>query len=828
MLRHGWLLAGALATILGCSGGESDDGTPPLEDAGAQSEVTDTTDATEPEPDQGTEAATETDTGPPPDPCAACDDNNPCTSDECTDGECSHAWIEGCCYTDEECEGAWVCADHVCGPDLSACKGSLDEVPPGLTVLEWHDGAPVGDISQQTWSVTDAKLPLATEKLYEASRFELAHPAKIHAISVLFGRLGPDPAAKITVGLHPDFGHNGFDFWQKDPYWTGSYCADELTAGEWVHFTLDTPVEITHPGLVYVAHLREGDGAALAFDGTSVSADGQCGGAWGDCHSSLTLPDLTQGTSGGQGFSSWNGLSFSFQYDFLIRLHVEYTDEVTPDERLFQPVEGPGLSNRASFGDFDNDGDDDLFTNGNKVLRNDAGTLTDVTANSGIPEMGIGGSGGVWGDWDNDGCLDLFVFVESGNGMESLLRGSCDGTFTNVTEESGINDLQTYNDCAGAGHQHAPSPAAAWWDIDGDGLLDLYVANMICWSDYSFYNDQIWRNNGDNTFSEWTGSKGFKGYTDTARSSRGASPIDYDGDGDVDIFVNRYTLHENALYRNAGDGTVTEAAAEVGAAGHLSNWYGQKYHGHSIGSAWGDLDGDGDFDLVVANLAHPRFWSFSDKTQVLIQGKDGTFEDIQGDFEYPAGATGIRYQETHSIPSLADFDHDGDLDLVITATYNGRPTDFYWGGGDGTFVLDTYHAGLTLTGAWGVITSDLDHDGDLDLATSGGVYRNDVPSQGHWFQVRAVGNVNSNRAAIGATIRIYSGAEVWPRFVSGGNAQGGQDSPTAHVGLGELESVDKIEVDFPGGGTVTYVGPFAADQRVWVYEDGTHTVGWAP
>ena len=793
----------------------------PSSGADADAASTDTTTSDSALPD---DTALPSDTGP-VDPCAECEDGNPCTIDRCVDGACVHDWNELCCDSDADCEPGTNCVDKLCAVDTGACTGALASVPEGLLTLEWHDGTPSGDLSQQTWTVTDAALPLASQPVYEASRFELEHPARIHAFSVRFAQLPADPARAVEMGLYPDFGHNGFDFWQKDPHWTGSYCSQELNTEEWITFTFDEPVDIAHPGLVYVAHHRDGaEDAALFFDGSATQSDGSCG-SWDDCHSSITLPELHQGTSNGQGFLAWSGLSFPFQYDFMIRLHLEYTDDVAPDEHLFQPDESaPNLSNRQSFGDFDNDGDDDLFTNGNQLFRNDGGTLVNVTEASGIPAMGIPGSGGVWGDYDNDGCLDLLVFVESGTGSESLLRGSCDGTFENTTVTSGIGDTQSYNDCNGAGHTQAPSPAAAWWDIDGDGLLDLYIANMICWADYTYYNDQIWRNNGDNTFSEWTGLHGFAGYDATARSSRGANPIDYDQDGDVDLLVNRYTLHENALYRNNGDGSVENVAETVGAAGHKSSM-GQ--YGHSIGTAWGDLDGDGDFDAVIANLAHPRFYGFSDKTQVLIQ-EAGVFTDIQGPFDYPVGATGIRFQETHSIPSLGDFDQDGALDLIITATYAGRPTGFYWGQGDGSFVLDNYHAGFAFTNGWGVALSDLDHDGDLDAATSGGLYHNVSAAQGQWFQVRAVGNVVSNRSAIGATIRVIAGDKTYVRYVSGGNGQGGQDSATAHVGLGEVTSVTSIEVDFPAGGTVTYPGPFDSNQRIWVYEDGSHTLGWAP
>jgi len=713
-------------------------------------------------------------------------------------------------------------------PPLPECGEAAGTLPEGLIELQHSDDVDgLATVAAQTWTSTDAAIPLATTSLYEAMRFELEHPGKIHGFSIQYGVLPSNPKMPVVAGLYPDFGNNGFDFWQKDPYWTGSLCSGEITAGEWATYVFDAPIEAEHPMLVYVAHHREGDDdAAISFGSTTTNADGSCGG-WGDCNASLTMPDVHTFTSGGQGNYAWNGLSFPFQYDFKIRLYVEYTDDFSSDDGLFQPLEeGPVLSNRTAWGDYDGDGDADIYTANNKLFRNDDGVFVDVTEASGVGAAT--GNGGVWGDFDNDGCLDLFVFREGGKQNDTLLRSNCDDTWTDITKESGISDLQWYNICGDAEYDHAPTPAAAWWDIDGDGLLDLYLANMICWSDYTFFNDQIWHNEGDNTFTEWTGKNGFPGYTDTARSSRGANPIDADQDGDVDMLVNRYTLHQNAYYRNNGDGTVTEDGYESNLHGKKKQWTGSVHYGHSIGTAWGDIDNDGDFDVIVANLAHPRFFNFSNKTQVMINDGQGEWNDTQGDYKYPTGDAGVRFSETHSVPALGDYDQNGSLDLVITATYSGRPTDFYWGQGDGTFKLDTYHSGLTLTGAWGLAQADYDHDGDLDLATSAGLYQNTGTEKGHWLQARAIGNVKSNRAALGATIRLKIGEATRVGYVSGGNGQGGQDSPNVHFGLGETDSVDSIEVDFPGGGTITYAGPFAVDQRIWLFEDGATHIGWTP
>lgn len=179
------------------------------------------------------------------------------------------------------------------------------------------------------------------------------------------------------------------------------------------------------------------------------------------------------------------------------------------------------------------------------------------------------------------------------------------------------------------------------------------------------------------------------------------------------------------------------------------------------------------------------------------------------------------------MPALADFNNDGDLDLVITATYSGRPTDFYWGKGDGTFELAAYDAGISTTNGWGAAIADLDHDGRPDLATRE-LWLN-TGEAGHSLSVRALGDgVEVNRAGIGATVRVTAGGITRMRHVQGGTGQGGQDSAALHFGLGEASEVERIAVTWPGGATTVIDGPIATDQRVWIWPDGTTHLGWEP
>lgn len=702
----------------------------------------------------------------------------------------------------------------------TGCGSGGWELPGEVVTLQWDDGAGTSAVPDQTWNVTledGVTHSLAEGPAWEAVRFDLPHPARVWGFAVQWASVPSDPDADLVAGLYPDLGYNGFDFRHDDPLWTGTRCAGAAAADDgWVSYGFETPVEVAQPGLVYVAQLRADAAApAIRFDGSAAE---DCA-AFAACHSSVNLPEAAP--------TLYDiGVTLTIPTDFMVRLFVTYSDELAPAERLFQPLAGaPELSSHASWGDYDGDGWDDLLTNGPRLYRNVDGAFTEVTAAAGLA-AGQRGDGGVWGDYDNDGCLDLFLYSDGVTAPDTLWRSRCDGTFEDVTAAAGIADHQAHNSCdQGEAGTYSPSVAAAWVDLDADGYLDLYVANFLCWANEGTYTDNVWHSRGDGTFEDWTGTHGF---SNVRTPSRGVNPVDADGDGDVDLLINNYRLIANLYYENKGDGTFGERGALTGLGGHLDTHGGLNYFGHSIGTAWGDLDGDGDLDAVIANLAHPRFGTFSDKTQLMLQdAATGRYADRNTDWSGPVSDAGMRYQETASVPALADFDGDGALDLVITCVYDGRPTDFYWGNGDGTFRLDSYHAGITTTNGWGIATADLDHDGDVDVAATH-VFANQVPPVGHWLSVAVVGDAGANAAGIGATVRVTAGGHTQQRYVQGGSGQGGQDSRYLHFGLGAADSVDAISVTFPGGQVVTFDGPLAADQRVWLSQSGASAAGWAP
>ena len=693
------------------------------------------------------------------------------------------------------------------------CGGETDiatSAPAGAAWWSWDDDRPtysMKDFAGRAQGYTETFNYYKSEG-WEAVRFEFSDPGVVYAVSVHYAEL-PEEPAEVTVGIYADFGWNGFDFHPDQPLWTGVRCLSEADVG-WVEFAVDPPLSVNAPALVHLASWRDGkDGPSVSLD-SGPQGDGTCSG-WDDCHSALNYPLVDESYL-------YNGLSLVMQYDFLMRMQVETPELRDHSQDWFQVDPALSVGGNVAWGDYDDDGDDDLMAGGPVLYRNDGGVFTDVSAEAGVNSSGIGTAGGVWGDLDNDGCLDYFGMsgsrAQDETGRELLLRSNCDGTFSDITLLSGIDDLQESANCLSEGvPQHSPTYGAAWIDLDNDGFIDLAMANFLCFDDYSNYPDRFWHNNGDGTFSELTDAQGFVW---DAYAGRGAAAVDADLDGDLDLMINNYTLHPNLYYENQGDGTVAERALELGLGGLGRDCYGPTCYGHTIGTAWGDLDQDGDWDAVHANLAHPRFYHFSDLTNVLIQD-GGTWTD-------EAAARGIHYHETHSNPSLLDFDNDGDLDLTITEVYSGRPMDVYVNDGSGYFANARYEAGFTTENGWGTAVSDYDNDGDEDLVAYS-LFRNDH-ADGHWIKLRLEG-VRANRAALGAIAWVTAGGVTGMRSVSGGNGVGNQDSATLLFGLGDAATIESVEVWFPGGDTVRFDG-LSVDQAWRLREDGTSCAGLAP
>ena len=413
-----------------------------------------------------------------------------------------------------------------------------------------------------------------------------------------------------------------------------------------------------------------------------------------------------------------------------------------------------GYGMGCAVGDYDNDGFPDLYvTNfGANVFfhNNGDGTFTDVTTQTGTGDARWGTSC-AFVDYDNDRFLDLYVTnyvkytIESDQvctnkgvrvycdprlyegELDILYHNNGDGTFTDVTESAG------FSEATGRGL------ALAWGDYDDDGDMDVYIAND---ADQNF----LYRNNGDGTFTEVSLAAGV-GFSEDgeAENGMGADFGDYDNDGLLDLGVTNFQGQTNTLYHNEGDGLFSDVsyASKIGT---ISLPY----------LAWGvgfcDYDNDGYQDLFIANghldenVQAFNATGFYEQPNLLFRNnRDGTFDEVGLD-----SGSGMRLEKVSRGFAYADYDNDGDLDLLVT-NLKGTP--------------------------------------DL-LENKGG--------QNRWLTLKLIGT-RSNRDAIGARVKVTVGNLTQIQEVRSGSSYLSQNDMRLHFGLGEHRQIDLIEIRWPSG-----------------------------
>jgi hypothetical protein len=496
------------------------------------------------------------------------------------------------------------------------------------------------------------------------------------------------------------------------------------------------------------------------------------------------------------------------------------------------------LGSGAAFFDYDADGDSDLyFVNSaplpgyiaeeiptNCLYRNNGdGTFTDVTEIAGVGDTGYG-HGCAVGDYNNDGQLDLYV---TNYGTNRLYRNNGDGTFTDVAEAAGVTEPRWSTSCAFA-------------DYDLDGNLDLYVVNYIVFDiaenpwcglkekgiraycepdNFPAQSDTLYRNIGDGTFTDVTKSAGI--YNITGKGL-GVVWSDYNNDRTPDIYVANDST-ENLFYRNNGDGTFEEIGFMVGVA--LSE-DGAAENG--MGTAFGDWNNDGWFDLTVTNYAQQTNTLYHNDADGFFTDATATTKTAQVTYPYLGWAT-----------AFIDYDNDGYQDLFVAnghlhenlaelgqeGTY-GQRNLLFRNNSNGTFteISETLGPGMKLTDvSRGATFADYDLDGDIDIVvtnsnTAPRLLRNDGGNRKNWLQIRLTAT-NGSTDAIGARVKITTGKLTQTREVRSGDGYLSQQDLTLHFGIGDSEQVDSIEVQWQTGAK-QLIGSVPANQMLSLEENG--------
>jgi len=418
---------------------------------------------------------------------------------------------------------------------------------------------------------------------------------------------------------------------------------------------------------------------------------------------------------------------------------------------------GRSYKTGVAVGDFDGDGRLDLYVTAfgpNILFRNNGnGSFTDVTSTS-----GVAGGATEWStsagffDFDRDGDLDLYVanylafrlddnpycgIRKEGYRMycnptifdgvaDRLFRNNGNGTFADVSREAGIANP------AGKGL------GVVFCDFDRDGDTDVYVANDLV-------RNFLYRNQGDGTFVDVAYGAGVGFDTNgKPQAGMGVDCADVDGNGFPDIFVTNFSEELNSLYRNQGDGSFDDASATAGmASGYIPLGFGAKMF---------DFDNDGDLDLHVTNghvidnvqLYRPAFTHAQ---------KDLVFENVGGRFQDVSdrGGAALRESRVGRGLAVADFDNDGNLDVVISSL-GQRPV----------------------------------------------LLRNEGVRKGNWIMIRAEGR-RGNTSGLGATVSVETAAGVQTREINNAASYLSSSDVRLHFGLGDATSIKRIVIGWLGG-----------------------------
>lgn len=486
-------------------------------------------------------------------------------------------------------------------------------------------------------------------------------------------------------------------------------------------------------------------------------------------------------------------------------------------------------------------------------------TFTDISTEAGF--FGQNNTwGAAWADYDDDGYLDVYTLghaQQKSGSISQLWRNNGNGTFSDVTLQAGLNP------------NNGDAHGAVWGDFDSDGYLDLYVAKgSPKFSNPGNYNE-LWRNNGNGIFTDVALSSGVTGI---GHRGRGVYSVDYDYNGDLDIFILSFTRQKsgigNLLYRNNGNMSFVDVAQEAGLAreripewdfdiNRTAGWSDFNGDGfidvffsnpcglflnrgdgtfvdvtvlsgivvspNCTSAAWGDYDNDGDSDLYVTMS---KLWSKSGSVLGILYQNDGNgaFTDVT----LKSGA--VNEFDARGV-IWGDYDNDGNLDLYVV---NRSHQDILFrNNGNGTFTDVTSETGLGIQkdgNGTDATFIDYNNDGFFDLfvtveyknyslegKSSYVLYRNNR-NDNSWLKIKLKGQ-QSNPCGIGAKVSVTTGDKTQMRKYNGFSHYMSQDHVPIHFGLGHANVVDELVIKWPSGITQTLTN-ITPNQSITIVEGG--------
>jgi hypothetical protein len=443
-----------------------------------------------------------------------------------------------------------------------------------------------------------------------------------------------------------------------------------------------------------------------------------------------------------------------------------------------------------------------------KLYRNNRnGTFSDVTRAAGL-DLEMYGMGVAIGDYDNDGFPDIFITCV---GQSRLFRNTGKGAFVDVTKAAGLLG------------KLGLSTSAVWIDYNRDGFLDLFVCNYVRWAaehdvfcsldgknksyctPEAYRGETCWlyRNRGNGTFEDVTASSGV---FDSSSKSLGVALLDYDQDGWPDLLVANDT-QPNKLYKNLHNGKFKDVAVEAGLAFSAE---GKARAGMGVDVA--DFENSGKPGIIITNFDNEMIGLYR-------YGSQG-YDDV-------AMQEGVGNASRNTLGFGCVF-FDANLDgLMDIAVANGhidetvrnirgnvgyaQPAQMFENLGGGKFqdVAGEIGGGFDQPKVGrGLAVGDIDRDGDLDvlLTTNNGsafLYRNDVSNGNHSIRFKLVGT-ESNRDAIGAMVRVFADGKQQTRMVRSGSSYLSQSELPVTIGVGKLQRIDRLVVEWPSGKTEQY------------------------